>query len=161
MNIDINIIPFIQTYIVQLIVVAFVYFAVLAAIFSDLWAGIRKAKERGEFRSSFGLRKTIGKISNYFNMLFVVTIIDVLQMLLIMLLNVHTATTLPAIPFLTIGGGIFACVIEVKSIYEKNSDKEKAKINETAKLLTEVIKNKDNREAITAILEYVKSEKKE
>ena len=51
--------PFLQTYTVQFIVVAVVYFLVLIAIFLDLWAGVRKAKQRGEFRSSFGLRKSV------------------------------------------------------------------------------------------------------
>jgi len=145
----------------QFIVVAVVYFLVLIAIFLDLWAGIRKAKQRGEFRSSFGLRKTIGKVSNYYNMLFVVTIIDIIQMLAILLLNEHTTMTLPALPFLTLGGGIFACAIEGKSIFEKNTDKEKARVQETAKMLSEILKNKDNQELFGAFLQYVQRPKTE
>ena len=151
--------PFLQTYTVQFIVVAVVYFLVLIAIFLDLWAGVRKAKQRGEFRSSFGLRKTIGKVSNYYNMLFVVTIIDIIQMLLVLLLNEHASTVLPALPFLTLGGGAFACAIEAKSIFEKNTDKEKARVQETAKMLSEILKNKDNQEMFGAFLEYMKQEK--
>ena len=151
--------PFLQTYTVQFIVVAVVYFLVLIAIFLDLWAGVRKAKQRGEFRSSFGLRKTIGKVSNYYNMLFVVTIIDIIQMLLVLLLNEHASTVLPALPFLTLGAGAFACAIEAKSIFEKNTDKEKARVQETAKMLSEILKNKDNQEMFGAFLEYVKKEK--
>ncbi len=158
---SLNIIPFLQTYMAQFIVVAVVYFLVLIAIFLDLWAGIRKAKQRGEFRSSFGLRKTIGKVSNYYNMLFVVTIIDIIQMLAILLLNEHTTMTLPALPFLTLGGGIFACAIEGKSIFEKNTDKEKARVQETAKMLSEILKNKDNQELFGAFLQYVQRQKTE
>ena len=135
------------------------YFLVLIAIFCDLWAGIRKAKARGEFRSSFGLRKTIGKVSNYFNMLFVVTIIDIMQMQFVMLLNNNTSVVLPVLPFLTFAGGIFACAIEGKSIYEKKSDKDKAKVAETAKALSEILNNKDNQEIIGSFLEYIKKEK--
>lgn len=156
---QINVIPFIHAYMAQFIVVAVVYFLVLIAIFCDLWSGIRKAKQRGDFRSSTGLRKTIGKVSNYYNMLFVITIIDILQMLLILLLNTHTTTTLPALPFLTIFGGIFACAIEIKSIFEKNTDKEKARVQETAKMLSEILKNKDNQEMFGAFLAYVQKEK--
>lgn len=151
--------PFLQTYTVQFIVVAVVYFLVLIAIFLDLWAGVRKAKQRGEFRSSFGLRKTIDKVSNYYNMLFVVTIIDIIQMLLVLLLNEHASTVLPALPFLTLGGGAFACTIELKSIFEKNTDKEKARVQETAKMLSEILKNKDYQEMFGAFLECVKQEK--
>ena len=151
--------PFLQTYTVQFIVVAVVYFLVLIAIFLDIWAGVRKAKQRGEFRSSFGLRKTIAKISNCYNMLFAVTIIDIIQMLLVLLLNEHTSTMLPAMPFLTIGSGAFACAIEVKSIFEKNTEKEKARVQETAKMLSEILKNKDNQEMFGAFLEFMKQEK--
>jgi len=63
------------------------------------------------------------------------------------------------LPFLTFGGGIFACVIEGKSIYEKKSDKDKAKVAETAKALSEILKNKDNQEIIGSFLEYIKKEK--
>ena len=121
-NFDINIMPFLQAFIVQLIIIAVVYLFVMVAIFLDLWAGIRKAKAIGEFRSSYGLRKTVGKIGDYYNMLFVVTIIDALQMLLVMLLNYHTNTLLPILPFLTFGGGIFACVIEGKSIVRNTEE---------------------------------------
>jgi hypothetical protein len=40
----------------QIVMLAIMYFLVLAVIFLDLWAGVRIAKIRGEFRSSFGLR---------------------------------------------------------------------------------------------------------
>lgn len=156
---SLNIMPYIHTYMVQFIIIAFVYCFVLLAIFLDLWAGIRKAKARGEFRSSFGLRKTIGKVSNYFNMLFVVTIIDILQMMLVMLLNNNTNVVLPALPFLTFAAGIFAVAIEGKSIFEKNTDKEKARVQETAKMLSEILKNKDNQEMFSAFLAYVQKEK--
>lgn len=156
---ELNIIPYLHAFVIQFVIITVIYFAVLIAIFCDLWAGCRKAKQRGEFRSSFGLRKTIGKISNYYNMLFVVTIIDILQMLLVMLLNNNTSVILPALPFLTFAGGIFACIIEVKSIFEKNTDKEKARVQETAKALSEILKNKDNQEAFAAFLDFIKQEK--
>ena len=49
----------------QLMIVAVLYIVVILAIFFDLLAGIRKAKQRGEFRSSFGFRKTIDQILQY------------------------------------------------------------------------------------------------
>ena len=40
----------------QLIILTIVYLLVLFVIFLDLWAGIRKARKRGELRSSLGYR---------------------------------------------------------------------------------------------------------
>ena len=65
----------------QLIILTIVYLLVLFVIFLDLWAGIRKARKRGELRSSLGYRKTVEKIAKYFNLIFVVTAIDAVQML--------------------------------------------------------------------------------
>ena len=81
----------------QIVMLAVMYFLVLAAIFLDLWAGVRKAKIRGEFRSSFGLRKTVEKIGKYYNMIFVITVIDAMQMIAIAQINftsrLHTSIT--------------------------------------------------------------------
>ena len=75
----------------QIIILILIYLAVLAVIFLDLRAGIRKAKQRGEYRSSFGLRRTVDKVSRYFNMLFVITVIDGLQMLAIWMSNTQVS----------------------------------------------------------------------
>ena len=71
----------------QLIILTIVYLLVLFVIFLDLWAGIRKARKRGELRSSLGYRKTVEKIAKYFNLIFVVTAIDAVQMLTVWQIN--------------------------------------------------------------------------
>ena len=58
------------------ILVLFLYIIVLGLIFTDLWAGVRKAKKRGEFRTSEGYKRTIDKISKYFNMMLALTFVD-------------------------------------------------------------------------------------
>lgn len=145
----------------QLIIVAVLYVVVILAIFFDLMAGIRKAKQRGEFRSSFGLRKTIDKVGKYFNMLLAVTATDVIQILAVLQLNSQTDTSLPVMPILTFLGAAFACFIEIKSIYEKNSDKDRAKVQEAAKLMHELIHHKDNQEMFASFIDYVKTQKKD
>lgn len=90
---------FLQIFGPQLMIIACIYALVLFVVFLDLWAGIRKAKQRGEYRSSYGLRKTVDKISRYFNMLLVITVIDTVQMLAISQLNPQTDHTLPILPF--------------------------------------------------------------
>lgn len=143
----------------QMMMLLLVYSLVLLVIFLDLWAGVRKAKARGEYRSSFGYRKTVDKIGKYFNMLFVITVIDVIQMLAIWEMNEQTSHSLPIIPFLTFIGAMFVGFIELKSIYEKNEDKEKAKINEVVRLAGQIAKERDTQDIVAAVVEYLKVEK--
>ena len=138
-----------------IIMLAIIYFSVLIAIFFDLLAGVRKAKAMGALRTSEGLRRTVNKIAKYFNMLFVVTIIDVLQMLAIAYINIQTGKHIPDIPILTFLGAIFICVIELKSIYEKAEDKEREQIEQTAKILGKIILNINKKELAEKIVEYL------
>ena len=46
------------------------YITILALILADLWSGVRKAKKRGEFRTSDGYKRTIDKKARYYNMTF-------------------------------------------------------------------------------------------
>lgn len=150
-----------QTFGPQLLILACIYLLVLFVVFLDLWAGIRKAKKRGEYRSSYGLRKTVDKISRYFNMLLVITAIDAVQMLAISQLNPQTSHTLPILPFFTFIGAMFVGFIELKSIYENSEDKEKAKIKDAVKILSQVIQHKDEQELIAGVIAYMKQEKQE
>lgn len=150
-----------QTFGPQLLILACIYAIVLFVVFLDLWAGVRKAKKRGEYRSSYGLRKTVDKISRYFNMLLVITAIDAVQMLAICQLNPQTNHTLPVLPFFTFIGAMFVGFIELKSIYENSEAKEQAKIGAAAKLISQIIKHKDEQEVIAGVIEYLKKDKKE
>lgn len=139
---------------VPLLIVTFVYITVLLFIALDLWAGIRKAKACGEYRSSYGLRKTVTKIAGYYNMLLVITVIDALQIVAITVLQVN----LPAFPFFTLAGALFAGFIELKSVYEKNDVKQKAKVQEAAVLLSQIIEKSKDSDALNNILEILKRE---
>lgn len=145
----------------QLIMLACIYALVLVVIFLDLWAGIRKAKQRGEYRSSFGLRKTVEKVGKYFNMIFTITVIDAIQMLAISQINAQVINQLPVIPFLTFLGAVFVGFIELKSIYEKAEDKEKATISEAAKLAGQIMAERSTQEIASKVIDYLKTEKKE
>ncbi|MDR0420281.1 MAG: phage holin family protein [Prevotellaceae bacterium] len=141
----------------QIVMLAVMYFLVLAVIFLDLWAGVRKAKIRGEFRSSFGFRKTVEKIGKYYNMIFVITVIDVMQMIAISHINPQINVHLPIIPILTFIGSIFVGFIELKSVYEKAEDKEKAEITQTAKIVGKVIADISTQELASKVAEYLKT----
>jgi hypothetical protein len=128
----------------QLIMLACIYSLVLVVIFLDLWAGIRKAKQRGEYRSSFGLRKTVEKVGKYYNMIFTITVIDAIQMLAISQINAQVSP-------------VTGKAVQI----EKAEDKEKAKISEAAKLAWQIMAERSTQEIASKVIDYLKTEKKE
>lgn len=147
-----HIIPHVIT---QLVLLFVIYILVAVAIFLDLWAGVRKAKARGEFRSSTGLRKTVAKFCSYYNMLLAITVIDILQMLVVGLLDFEYGYTVPVIPITTAAGACFIGFIEVKSIFEKNADKERAKVQAAANDLQKLIKDDGAKDILSAALAII------
>ena len=143
------------TVILQAVIMLIIYLLVALSIFLDLWAGIRKAKARGEFTSSTGFRKTVDKFCRYYNMLLAVTVIDLLQMLVCGLLNHLYGYTVPVLPYLTAAGAAFICFIEFKSIFEKNEDKEKAKVQAAAEDLRRLMREDGGRDVLAAALSMV------
>lgn len=144
---------------VLLLVIFALYFATLICVFADLRAGIRRAKANGVFRSSYGYRKTVRKIGEYYNMLLVLTVIDAVQLVIIYLLNQQLSWTLPLVPILTALGAIFIAFVELKSIREKQDEKSQARMNEAAASLAKILKDPNNREVVAAVIEYLKTEK--
>lgn len=122
------------------------YVMVLFAVIADLASGLRKAKMRGEARRSKALRRTVDKLCRYYNALFALSVIDVMQMAAIAYLGVTDTAQLPMLPAFTLLGAICIAIIEVKSIYEKASEKEQAEANEAARTLLRLIKNVNNGE---------------
>lgn len=57
------------------------YILVFFAVMADLISGVRKAKKRGELRSSYGFRKTVDKLGKYYLPLFALTVVDFMQMM--------------------------------------------------------------------------------
>lgn len=140
----------------QIVILAILYFIVLVFVALDLWSGIRKARKRGEYRSSRGLRRTVEKISKYYNMLLVISLIDCLLILAAWELNIQISTHIPMLPFCTFVASIFIGFIELKSIYEKNETKEKARINEAAQLIAKILRDSNaNKEMLTNIINLI------
>ena len=63
-----------------LFVLAGMLFTPLVFIALDLWAGIRKAKKRGEKIMSNKLKRTMDKISKYYNSILAMLVVDAIQM---------------------------------------------------------------------------------
>ena len=122
------------------------YVMVMLAVIADLVSGLRKAKMRGEARRSKALRRTVDKLCRYYNALFALSVIDVMQMAAIAYLRVTGTAQLPMLPAFTLLGAICIAIIEVKSIYEKASEKEQAEADEAARTLLRLIKNVNNGE---------------
>lgn len=149
------------TAIYVLAAVFLMYFAALVCVFADFRAGIRKAKKNGVFRSSFKYRKTVKKIGEYYNMMLILTVIDSIQMALIYIISLQTSWTLPFIPLFTAMGAFVVAYIELKSVREKQSEKDKARMDDAVDTLLKILKNPDNREIAINVVEHLKTEKKD
>ena len=135
------------------------YLLVLLAIISDLVSGVRKAKQRGEARTAYGLKRTIDKLSRYYNGLFAITIVDLMQMIGVWYLDGYYEFHIPLLPLLTFVGAIFIGFIEVKSIYEKADDKVKNQSQQVSEMMGYIAGHKDKPEDIAkAVAKYLKKE---
>ena len=131
------------------------YILVLLAVFADLISGLKKAKQRGELRSSYGFRRTVDKLGRYYLPLFALTVVDIMQIIAVWYLNTFYEFSIPIFPVLTLFGAIGIGLIEVKSIHEKAEDK--AKFERIGVLAGTLIKNKDDAAAIIVELsKYLK-----
>lgn len=121
----------------------------------------QKGKKNGVFRSSYGYRKTVKKIAEYFNMMMILTVIDAIQMALVYILGLQMSWTLPFVPVFTAIGALIVAFIELKSVREKQSDKDKARVDDAVDTLLKILKNPDNREIAINVVEHLKTEKKD
>ena len=132
------------------------YILVLFAIAADLWSGLRKAKERGEARTSYGLRRTVDKLSRYYNFMFAFTVMDLMQMLAAWYLTTCYDFTIPLFPAITLVGSLSLGAIELKSIYEKSDDKTRKDANDVLILAKEIAASRNDPEIIAkTIAEYL------
>lgn len=106
------------------------YAGVFLAMAVDLIFGIRKAKEQNIARTSTGLKKTATKGQKYFSPMLCLTIIDVM-----------TCMHVP-LPVFTLLWAAYCVWCEFKSVREKSW--QKAEMQEAAKTMNVVIKNKDD-----------------
>lgn len=141
--------------IVLLIILFSLYILILFMIGLDFWSGIRKAKKNNIVRSSYGFRRTVEKIKEYYNAMTALTIIDAMQVSVIWYLETYYQYSIPMFPFVTLIGALGLSIIEIKSIYEKAEDKQR--FHEAGALLSQIAKNKTDVEEIAkSISEYLK-----
>ena len=130
----------------------FVFFAAMA----DLCSGIRKAKLRGEVRSSYGFKRTVDKLARYYNLLIALTVVDCMQMAGIWYLDIFYGYHIPIFPVVTMIGAIGLGIIEVKSIFEKAEDKVRSDYQQVLMLAGEIAKHRTDPEEIAkAVVDYI------
>lgn len=143
-------------------ITACVLFTPILFIAFDLWAGIRKAMDRGEKITSYCLRRTFTKIARYYNALLALLVIDFIQMAGFWYMEVYYNQNFPVFPFVTLIGAIGVGIIEIKSIFEKADEKVKRQASDIAILAGEIAKYKsDPGEIAKAVVEYMKNNKEE
>ncbi len=106
------------------------YVAVLVAIFVDLVSGVDRAKREGRKRCSDGFKRTIYKIKDYYSVLLLFTVIDVV------------ASIWFPLPYFTAIGTISLILIEGKSFYENKKGLNKG-IKDLPATLLQVLENRD------------------
>lgn len=134
------------------------YVLVLLAVAADLWSGVRKARQRGEARRSKALRLTIDKLCRYYNALFALTVIDVMQMAAVEYLRVTYGYPLPLFPLLTLIGAVGIAIIEVRSIHEKAEEKHQAEAEAAVRTLADCLSRLADRGVVDKIVDVIEKE---
>lgn len=125
-------------------------------ILADLWSGLRKAKQRGEVRSSYGYKKTIDKIGRYYNALIALTVIDTMQISGVWYLDNYYGWSVPIFPVVTLLGALGISLVELKSICEKADQKVRSDYRGLAVLVSEIAKYKtDPTEIARTVVDYM------
>ena len=132
-------------------------FLVVVAIGIDLVSGWRKATIRGEQHTSYALSRTITKLLLYEGSMVVMGCIDV-AIMLCHITDVLGAEMIRDVPFMSGIACIFICLVEMRSIYEKASDKSRKRIKDAAEMLAHVL-SKDGKLAGVADILDGKKEK--
>ena len=144
----------------QLIMILFIEVGILITpllfIALDFWAGIRKAKIRGDKITSEGWRRTVGKVSRYYNMLIPLLVIDGMQVVGFWYLNSYCGWSAPLFPWMTLAGAVGIGCIEIKSIYEPADAKESKEMRQISEFAQAIAEHKsDPQEIAKAILSYL------
>ena len=137
------------------------YVLVLLAVAADLWSGVRKARQRGEARRSKALRLTIDKLCRYYNALFALTVIDVMQIAAVEYLRVACGYPLPLFPLLTLIGAVGIAIIEVRSIHEKAEEKHQAETEAAVRALANCLSRLADKGVMEKIVDVIEREMEE
>lgn len=136
----------------QSVVLALIYAVMFVVCFYDRLVGISKAKKSGKTIISSRDRKgTGGKLMQYFSLLFIATMVDIVQIMATTQWEYQMGINLPQLPIFTIAIAIWEGSVEWRSIYETFDAKERAKMEDTARILAAIARDKDFRALLSEV----------
>lgn len=141
---------------IDIIVVAMII--VLMAMMVDLVSGLNKAKERGDYRTSTGLKRTLSKFISYEGGMLIAAGIDIL-LNMCNLFQLFHLDAIYGVPFITCLVGAFLLAVEWKSVREKADEKTKKEFSEAEMMALKILSKRENRELIKGILSLTKEDK--
>ncbi|MDL2290389.1 hypothetical protein LJB95_03195 [Paludibacteraceae bacterium OttesenSCG-928-F17] len=140
----------------KFIVVGICWLLAILALIVDLIVGLRKAKELGEVRTSYGLERTATK----FIMRFAFLILGLCADFLFLYIINSFSNFIPAIPYVTIGVTIFIIIIEGRSVGEKGDEKARRRIkNDVTQAAELLLKLKDKEEVLDLLSDLINKSK--
>jgi hypothetical protein len=141
-----------------LFIVAGLLFTPLIFIALDFWAGVRKAKKRGDMIRSDKMKRTMDKVSRYYNAILAMLVVDLIQMSAFVFMYLYLGwANAYTFPVFTMLATLFVAAVEIKSIYEPADAKEKQELKDVQALAVAIASHKDDvKEIAEAIAEYLK-----
>lgn len=131
-----------------LTVLAVLYVCVFLSVLIDLFFGVRRAKRMKIVRTSSGYRRTISKLTNYFCLMLMLSIADIV------------ASVVFKMPYFTVTGAIGIVLVEAKSVFENLKQQEKS-IAEVQSMLLKILENKDEIQNILSLINASRKEEKQ
>lgn len=144
----------------MVIVAVMAMLVVLFAMSVDLVSGIRKAKLRGELRTSTALKRTLTKFISYQGGMIIALGVDML-IHMSQLLHLFGLRAIYGVPVVTCLVGVFLLVVEFISVREKYDAKTKKEMQEAANFIAKIVENDSMREALKAALEQTEKRTEE
>lgn len=132
----------------MLTVIVLACMLVLGAMMIDLASGLYKAKQRGEIRSSWGLKRTLTKFITYEGSMLIAGAVDVL-IHYCKLLQLFHLDIIYGVPIVTCLLAIFLLIVEGLSVREAADEKTKTEMTRVAELASHMVKKEDLIDAIT------------
>lgn len=137
-------------------VLLFLWVTVLGLIFSDLWAGVRKAKKAGVFRTSDGYKKTIDKMARYYNMMLPLALMDTAVNGIVFYLYYFYHYDLVMLPWFSFVGAGYVAFVEITSIMEAHDVKERKNQQDFLVMVKALVGDRDPKSVIEALQELQK-----
>ena len=136
----------------MLMVVVLAMIIVVLAMIVDLVSGLIKAKQRGEIRSSYGLKRTLNKFVLYEGGMLIAAGIDLLIQLS-HLLQLFPLKAIEGVPVITLVVGIYLLIVEALSVREKADQKVRDDMRKAKELLEKVITKEDIADILSEVIE--------